>query len=95
MTELVLQMLACSALAAFGVVGFMQWLKQLTEIKGKYLALINLALCALSGFALWHGVFFDKKISFALIPVLAVLTFSQLGYEGLVKPLFEKILGVK
>ncbi|WP_428897702.1 hypothetical protein Dip518_001493 [Parelusimicrobium proximum] len=95
MSNIIVEVLGVSALAAFGIVGVMQWLKQIIELKGVYMALINLALCVGAGFANWYGVFSDKKISFVFILALAALTFTQLGYEGLVKPFFDRVVGVK
>lgn len=94
MTELILQVLGVSALSAFGVVGFIQWLKQLNDtLPGPALALLNIGLCAVTSVAAWHGVFSAQKIGFIILLLLSTLTFTQLGYEGLVKPLFEKVLG--
>ncbi|WP_424244390.1 hypothetical protein Dip510_001659 [Elusimicrobium posterum] len=83
----------------FSVIGLLQGLKQILPAKitedansGKILALANFLLCAAVALCVWHSLYVSVKISFVFLVYGGILSASQLGYEGLVKPAFDAIL---
>jgi hypothetical protein len=98
MTDIMIKILGLSAVAGFGIIGTLRWLKPLLpsgKFAGVVCPLVSLALCVLSAVGIYKSEMADKS-AYVIIPLsMLCLTFSQLGYEGLVKPLLKKVLGVE